>query len=384
MRILMIFLCFILVLNLSAIIINIPADQPTIQAGIDASVNADTVLVQPGTYFENINFNGKHITIASLMLTTQNPSYISQTIINSNQNGRVVTFENEENSEAVLCGFTITNGFAQGNSNWYDDCGGGIYCGYYTNPRLNDLVIIENTAEDSGGGIYCDELNGGANLTNVTICGNSAEYGGGIANCSGGYPSSISLSNVSIRENSAINGGGIFWGGDEIYFDSENRCSIYSNTSSNNLGSDLYFEYLYSTIVPIKIDTFSVLCPTDYYAFPIENLFFDILHDPTGTETNNTLIDYPATQMTNHPNPFNPTTTIEFSIQNDSKIDLLIYNIKGQTVKTLTQNSFTKGNHSIVWNGDEESGNPVSSGIYYYKLNVNGKTEAVRKCLLLK
>ena len=384
MRILMIFLSIIFVLHLSATIINIPADQSTIQEGINVAVDGDTVLVQPGTYFENINYNGKHITIASLMLTTQNPSYISQTIINGNQNGRVVTFENEENSEAVLCGFTITNGFAQGNSNWHDDCGGGIYCGYYTNPKLNDIVIIENAADDSGGGIYCDELSGGANLTNVTICGNSAEYGGGIANCSGGYPSSLSLSNVSIRENNAVNGGGIFWGGDEIYFDSENRCSIYYNTSSNNLGSDLYFEYLYSTILPIKIDTFSVFCPTDYYAFPIENLFFDILHDPTGSEANNIIGDYPAIQMTNYPNPFNPSTTIEFSIQNDSEINLSIFNIKGQKIKNLTTDIFSIGTHSIIWNGDNEIGKPVSSGIYYFKLCINGKTEAVKKCLLLK
>ena len=47
-------------------IINVPADQPTIQDGIDASVDADTVLVQPGTYIENINYNGKLITVASL------------------------------------------------------------------------------------------------------------------------------------------------------------------------------------------------------------------------------------------------------------------------------------------------------------------------------
>jgi len=86
----------------------------------------------------------------------------------------------------------------------------------------------------------------------------------------------------------------------------------------------------------------------------------------------------------NYPNPFNPTTTIEYSIQNDSKVNLTIYNIKGQKIKTLAQNEFTKGNHSIIWNGDDESGNSVSSGIYYYKLNIDGKTEAMRKCLLLK
>ncbi len=88
--------------------------------------------------------------------------------------------------------------------------------------------------------------------------------------------------------------------------------------------------------------------------------------------------------LSNHPNPFNPTTTIEFSIQIDSIIKLAIYNIKGQKIKTLTHNEFTKGNHSIVWNGDDESGKYVSSGIYYYKLDVNGKIEVTNKCLLLK
>ena len=73
-----------------------------------------------------------------------------------------------------------------------------------------------------------------------------------------------------------------------------------------------------------------------------------------------------------------------FSIQYNSKVDLSIFNIKGQKIKTLTNNEFTKGSHSIIWNGDDEFNNPVSSGIYYYKLNVDDKTEAVKKCLLLK
>jgi len=75
---------------------------------------------------------------------------------------------------------------------------------------------------------------------------------------------------------------------------------------------------------------------------------------------------------------------LSFLIQNDSGIDISIFNIKGQKIKTLAHNEFTKGSHSIIWNGDDELGKPVSSGIYYYQLNVNGKTEAVKKCLLLK
>ena len=86
----------------------------------------------------------------------------------------------------------------------------------------------------------------------------------------------------------------------------------------------------------------------------------------------------------NYPNPFNPTTKIEFSIRNKSNVEVAIYNIKGQKIKTLAYNEFNSGDHSIIWNGEDKNNKPVASGIYYYKLNVNGKTKAVKKCLLLK
>ena len=111
------------------------------------------------------------------------------------------------------------------------------------------------------------------------------------------------------------------------------------------------------------------------YIFRNENVSFEEeqvnLHDKT-------------LLLSNYPNPFNPTTTISFSIPEVSKVELSIYNIKGQKIKTLTQNKFTKGNHLVIWNGFNESGDSVSSGVYLYKLNVNGKTEIVKKCLLLK
>ena len=91
-----------------------------------------------------------------------------------------------------------------------------------------------------------------------------------------------------------------------------------------------------------------------------------------------------ASLSKNYPNPFNATTTISFSLSEDSKIDLSIYNIKGQKVKTLTDTHYEKGNHSVIWDGEDDSGNNVVSGIYFYKLKVNGKSEAVKKCLLLK
>lgn len=88
--------------------------------------------------------------------------------------------------------------------------------------------------------------------------------------------------------------------------------------------------------------------------------------------------------LSNYPNPFNPSTTLEFSILIDSYIDLSVFNIKGQKIKTLIDNKIDNGNHSINWNGKDDKDNPVSSGIYFYKLKVNGKTETVKKCILLK
>jgi len=110
----------------------------------------------------------------------------------------------------------------------------------------------------------------------------------------------------------------------------------------------------------------------------------------TGYQTDNmvsgehVIFNHNSNLFQNYPNPFNPETSISFSIPNDSEIELTIYNIKGQRIKTLTKDEFAKGTHSIIWSGDDEFNNPVSSGIYFYKLNVNGKTELVKKCLLLK
>ena len=88
-------------------------------------------------------------------------------------------------------------------------------------------------------------------------------------------------------------------------------------------------------------------------------------------------------EIRNFPNPFNPSTTIEFSIQNDSKVELSIYNIKGQKIKTLINEQMQKGKHSIVWSGVYKNNKPVSSGIYFYEIKA-GNQESVKRMLLLK
>ena len=89
-------------------------------------------------------------------------------------------------------------------------------------------------------------------------------------------------------------------------------------------------------------------------------------------------------KLMNYPNPFNPTTTISFSVtQNSDFVNLEVYNIKGQKVKTLINEKMQKGKHSIVWSSVDEDNKPVSSGIYLYKIKA-GNQESVKRMLLLK
>ncbi len=168
--------------------INIPADQASIQSGINAASNGDTVLVQPGTYVENINFNGKNIVLGSLYLSTLDTAYIAQTIIDGDSSGSVIIFESGEDSTTVLNGFTITNGSA------YQ--GGGIQC-YNSSPSLMNLIIHGNSAE-FGGGIGCIESQ--SQMVHVTIRENTAHYNGGGLYIS--VHSTLFLNQVSISNNS--------------------------------------------------------------------------------------------------------------------------------------------------------------------------------------
>jgi PKD repeat protein len=202
------FLIFILLSSaLYSTIHNVPSSWPTIQAGIDVAIDADTVLVQPGLYYENINFNGKNITVGSLFLTTQDESYITSTILDGNANGSVVTFDSGEDDTTLLCGFTITNG------NGNDGKGGGIKVDG-ASPALKNLLIAGNSSWQ-GGGIYFDTSN--SILENLTILGNTSEHSGAGINC---VYSNITLINLNIKDNtdnlapgsSYGNGGGIrFW-----------------------------------------------------------------------------------------------------------------------------------------------------------------------------
>ena len=114
--------------------------------------------------------------------------------------------------------------------------------------------------------------------------------------------------------------------------------------------------------------------------------FFFCVDDVTvaGNDVNDPEVPVVATALhNNYPNPFNPETTISYSVKDREPVTLEIYNIKGQLVKTLVKGIQEPGNHTIVWNGTDDNGRSVSSGVYYYKMQA-GKYSSTKKMIMMK
>jgi parallel beta-helix repeat protein len=259
--------------------IHVPGDQPTIQAGIDAAMNGDTVLVAPGTYTENIDFTGKAITVTS----SEGPA---STIIDASQGDIGVQFVTNETRASVLNGFTIENaGAAYWPNSSPSDYFMGIKVGYIAasysvsgsgaNPTITNNIIKQNYgygieiyfggALVSGNTISytstqynplydygCDyddgvgiAIQGTSNTTSIytVVSNNTIQYN--IGHCLGGgielYAASglTTITNNIIRHNQSLGEGG------GIYMTNGNALSlvqnlIYGNTSAGG-GGGVYF-----------------------------------------------------------------------------------------------------------------------------------------------
>ena len=452
----------------------------TIQGGIDIAKDSDTVLVLPGTYYENINFKGKKILVASNYIFDHKDSTIQKTIIDGNNKASVVTFNSKEDSSAVIKGFTIMHG----SNSW----GGGITC-FFSSPTITHNIIRQNVARELnifpgaalGGGICCynssaiieynqiiknmslpgaEDVGLGGGICCIgkgapiirynLIIWNSAEgtnylqgFGGGIANVDSAI---TKIYNNTIINNFAEQGGGGIYNftllsGTKIFsnivaFNSEGirveytpsfvfrPNSIYNDVWGNVNGNFYGFslevgdttwgfnlngvpcDSFYNIIRdPLFVDTanfdFHLLVnspcidagdpysPLDPDTTIADMGAFYYPHTPTFVKGDNQNIPVEFELSQNYPNPFNPSTTIPFSVYGSQFIvhspihtTLKIYNIKGQLVKTLVDEEKLPGNYNIIWDGKDNSGKEVSSGIYFYQLKTKDYTDTKKMVLV--
>jgi len=387
----------------------------TIQDGIDCANEGDVIILEENCYFENINFNGKNITLASKYFTEQDTSYISQTILDGNNADAAVKIINGEDSTAVLMGLTIRNG--------HSSTGGGI-CIENSSPSLFNLKILENSAT-SGGGIFYQYSY--STIKNSIISNNSSVYYGGGVFCNKSSPNFV---NVTVEGNSsAYQGGGIscynssapvltntiFWNNNpqEIYFSGildPNEITInYSDIqggvtgiTTNNNGA---VHWLFGNINadPLFADPLNGDYHLSWLNYPIPDSTKSPCIDagdpsspldPDGTIADmgayyfnqNVSVDEPQGtsryMLTNYPNPIginNNNLSVSFSILKPGSVKIQLFNIKGQLVSTLINEDKNTGNHIIT--------HPIemlSSGIYFTKLTIDGVVKEVSKVVVLR
>jgi hypothetical protein len=222
-------------------LLHVPGDYALIQAAINAAADGDTVLVAPGTYFENLNLRGKKVLLASYYLLDSDPGNILSTIIDGSSpthpdTASCIVFASGEDSTTILEGFTLTGGTG---TVWLDRHIGGLYreggaiLTEASSPTIAHNRIVHNTAVNTigvtsagGGGIRCD--GGNPRIVNNLIAWNRGRYGAGVV---------LNFTGAIIKNNIiASNAGGEDFGGSGIwaYSNGPSSKTVENNTIVNN------------------------------------------------------------------------------------------------------------------------------------------------------
>ena len=396
----------------------VPSEYATIQDAIDASENRDTILVAPGNYPENINFNGKNIVVGSYYLSFGVDYFIEETVIDGNNSGSVVTFENGEDSSAVLIGFRITSSFANSplkcidssptlshlsvrNNMFYSGSEAGIHL-FNSNSKLDNLYIADNVKNSTGyGGAGIWVENSSISISNSLIVNNSTEHMG-YPTGAGGIEVTNSL--LFFDGNTMYNN----YGGAILFKDGSIGTVINSIFWENDITLMEYGSMELSTLNASfsdiqggwegegNIDADPLFCLSDSTDFTLaENspcvgmgeyeadmgAFGIGCEAILATHQNNMPLQYALYQ--NYPNPFNPTTTFRYHLPKYALVNITIYDMMGRIVNNLVSSQQNAGYKSIQWNATNNAGQPVSAGLYLYTIQV-GEFKQTKKLVLLK
>jgi predicted outer membrane repeat protein len=319
--------------------------------------------------------------------------------------------------------------------NYGGTVGGGVNLVNNSLCELYNVKITDNTAELNGGAIYCS-TDSEVRLTECELTGNQVEvdweYAGSAICCVDS--SKAVLINCTLADNFALAGGciiidenstmtmvnSICWNDSpaEIYIgqeaDFDQPVAIaYSNLRGGSEGIETpeggEYEWLEGNIdsQPLFINpeegnyelsenSFCIDRGTDWFEWNEEVLVDLAVSEYHGEAPDMGCYEYGMTaidefkienvkcKMSNYPNPFNPETTIAFYVQQTGKVELAVYNVKGQKVSTLINEELAAGEQKIVWQGTDNEGHKVSSGIYFIRLNIDGQGGQWRKSVLMK
>ncbi len=335
----------------------------TIQHAINAAVSLDSVIVDTGVYYENLVIGYNNLFLASNYVFSGNSADIRSTIIDGDSAGPVISYEGCC-GVAAITGFTIRNGSAQ--------YGGGINCNF-SSPTITHSAIIENTAQMHGGGIYLNYSD--PVITNCTISKNRARHFAGGMLCENSIP--VITNSIFWNDSAGVT--------DEIFSYPDSpliSCSDIGDgwPGAGNIDADPLFRN------PDSGDFFiheSSPCAPANNSCNVLMGAFDLYFDFTYVDENEALSPDRYELSQNYPNPFNPTTIIHFSIPSRTHVDISVYNLLGRRVKTIADGMKDGGDHSAIWDGTDENGMPVATGVYLYRLKTGGFIET-RKMLLLK
>jgi hypothetical protein len=189
--------------------------------------------------------------------------------------------------------------------------------------------------------------------------------------------------------------------GNNCFDSAEDIASASASNVLTNLGGNIYADPLFTGGDPLNPETYYLQedSPCIDTGFAYDGLpDFDIAGNPRIYGTNVDMGCYewcgvttdddtapllPALTLSCSPNPFNPSTTIRYSLPEQGPVTLTVYNLRGQMVKTLVHEQLEASNHSVVWDGTDEHGRSVASGVYFYRVDVNGQS-ACHRCVLMK